>query len=163
MGRTHGRKEEELNDLKSLISKVTSKVDGITTGALASTYQKTRIDAVCKELSLKSISPLWQIEPQTMWTELLDHGFEVMVTAVAAEGLGEEWLGRIVDETALIELKELSGKYRFHLGFEGGEAETLVVNMPLYKAKIRVTAARPVWMGNHGFHVIVGAILETCI
>jgi len=101
---THGRKEEELTDLKSILQKVSDDVDGVVSGALASTYQKQRIDGLCSELSIESLAPLWGIDPAELWQELFENNFEVMITAVAAEGLSEKWLGRIVDENNYPEL-----------------------------------------------------------
>lgn len=159
-GRTHGRKEEELSDLSHLLGRVVNEVDGIVSGALASSYQKSRIDSLCRELGLKSIAPLWHMDAHSMWNELFERGFIVMITAVAAAGLDEKWLGKIIDQGIFNELVELSNKYRFHLGFEGGEAETLVVDMPLYKKRIAVKMAESVWDGTRGTYVIKNAALE---
>ena len=63
VARTAGVKEDELLDLKNLISSVSGDVDGLTTGALASNYQKERIDSICKELGIESIAPLWHMDP----------------------------------------------------------------------------------------------------
>jgi ABC transporter with metal-binding/Fe-S-binding domain ATP-binding protein len=160
MDETHGRKEEELSDLKSLLQKVEGGVDGIISGALASNYQKSRIELLCDELSLKSFSPLWRIDSVQMWEDLFVEGFQVMVTAVAAEGLKEKWLGKVIDESTFHELKKLSEKHRFHLGFEGGEAETLVLDMPLYEKKIVVLESDVEWQGTHGSLIIKDAVLE---
>ncbi|MEA3255567.1 MAG: diphthine--ammonia ligase, partial [Candidatus Altiarchaeota archaeon] len=45
---TEGVKEEELKDLKRLISRVKDDVDGVLTGAIASNYQRERIDKICR-------------------------------------------------------------------------------------------------------------------
>ncbi|MBI4162515.1 MAG: diphthine--ammonia ligase, partial [Candidatus Aenigmarchaeota archaeon] len=63
-GKTKGVKEEELVDLKLLLEKVKEKVDGITTGAIASSYQKSRVDKICQELGLHSLAPLWGLNPE---------------------------------------------------------------------------------------------------
>jgi ABC transporter with metal-binding/Fe-S-binding domain ATP-binding protein len=159
-GKTHGRKEEELQDLATLIERVSKEVDGIISGALASTYQKNRIDSICEELSLDSIAPLWQIDPRDMWEELLDYDFRVMITGVSAAGLDASWLGRIIDRAAFKDLIAVSERFRFHLGFEGGEAETLVIDMPLYKKKIEVKAGEPNWDGRSGNYIIKEAVLK---
>ena len=39
--------------------------------------------------------------------EVIKLGFEVMITSVSADGLDESWLGRIIDEELLEELKDL--------------------------------------------------------
>jgi diphthine-ammonia ligase len=159
-GTTHGRKEEELTDLKSILKKVSDDVDGIVSGALASSYQKERIDRLCSKLSLESLAPLWRITPEELWRELFENNFEVMITAVAAEGLDDKWLGKVVDENNYSELVRLSRKHRFHLGFEGGEAETLVLDMPLYNKKIAVKKGSSQWDVLSGSYLIGEAVLE---
>ncbi|GBE55999.1 ATP-binding region [archaeon BMS3Bbin16] len=159
-GTTQGRKEEELTDLKELLQKVACDVDGVITGALASTYQKERIDRLCSDLSLESLAPLWGITAEKLWQELFENNFKVMITAVAAEGLSDKWLGQIVDENNYSELARLSRKHRFHLGFEGGEAETLVLDMPLYNEKIAVKKGSTQWDGRSGSYLIGEAVLE---
>ncbi len=151
---TAGEKEKELEDLKRLFERVAEEVDGIVTGALASRYQKSRIDRLCSELGLESIAPLWGIEPEDYWEWLLAENFRIVITGVAALGLDQRWLGRVIDEKALKELRGLAEKYKFHLGFEGGEAETFVLDMPLFKRKIHIEEAEIVWKGNHGYYVI---------
>ncbi|MFQ5974994.1 MAG: diphthine--ammonia ligase [Candidatus Hydrothermarchaeales archaeon] len=151
---TEGKKEEELEDLLEAIISIRDDIDGIVTGALASTYQKTRIDSICKEVGLRSLAPLWGKDGEELWEDLLKEGFEVIVTSVAAEGLDKAWLGKKVDSAAFKSLKELSKKYRFHLGFEGGEAETLVLDMPLFKRKIKIIKARKEWDGVRGVYIV---------
>ncbi|MFH1773557.1 MAG: diphthine--ammonia ligase [Methanobacteriota archaeon] len=156
---TSGEKEIELKDLRSLISCVKGEVEGIITGALASEYQKKRVERLCEELKLKSLAPLWHKDAESYWRELLSAGFEVIVTSVSAQGLDESWLGRKIDFQALEELKKLAKKYRFHLGFEGGEAETFVLDMPLFRKKIEVIKARKEWDGVRGVYIIEEARL----
>ncbi len=157
---TTGEKEEELEDLSELIGRVSDEVEGVVTGAMASTYQKMRIDQLCEEHGLQSISPLWGIHAKALWKELFDNRFEVIITAVAAGGLDESWLGRTMDEEGFNELSALSEEHRFHLGFEGGEAETLVLNMPMYTRRIAVREARATWDGTCGTYNVLKAELE---
>ena len=50
---------------------------------------------------------------------LVVNGFKVMITGVSSDGMQKEWLGRILDEGSLSELKKLASKYRFHVDGEG--------------------------------------------
>ena len=61
IGKTKGVKEEELEDLKNIIAEAKEKygIEGITTGALHSDYQATRIQKICDNLKIKCINPLW--------------------------------------------------------------------------------------------------------
>lgn len=151
---TKGEKEEELKDLKKGISRVRQDVDAVVAGGLASKYQADRIGKICQSLGLKLLAPLWNVEGGKYWKMLLQAGFRVMIVSVSAEGLGKEWLGRIMDEQAFRELKSLSKKFSFHLGFEGGEAETLVLDAPMYKKRLEVLDARTKWDGETGKYLV---------
>ena len=152
--KTIGEKEKELKDLERLISRVKDNVNGILSGALASNYQKKRIENICRKFGLECVSPLWHIDPEKYWHDLLDAGFVVMITSVSADGIDESWLGRIIDKKAINELKELNRKFKIHLGFEGGEAETLVLDCPMFKRKIEVVEAEKEWDGQRGTYTI---------
>lgn len=154
IGKTKGVKEKELADLERLISKAKGKVEGIVTGALYSNYQKERIDAIAKKLGLKSEAPLWHIDLAHYWNLLIENKFEVIITAVAAEGLDESWLGRKIDKKAVNELIEISKKNKINIAGEGGEFETFVLDCPLFSKRIEIVEARKEWRGNSGVYVI---------
>ena len=48
----------------------------------------------------------------------------------------------------------LSKKFGFNLTFEGGEAETLVIDCPLYRKKIQINSATTLWDGQRGIFEI---------
>jgi len=135
---SEGVEGEELEDLRELISRVKDDVDGIVVGGIASSYQGERVKKICDEFGLDFVAPLWDCESSRLWGELLSEGFEVVMIKIACEGIGKEWLGRVIDGEALEELRRLSEKYKFRLDFEGGEAETAVLMMPEYSSKISI-------------------------
>ncbi|MBU4300645.1 MAG: diphthine--ammonia ligase [Nanoarchaeota archaeon] len=153
-GKTKGEKEKELKDLENLIATVKGKVDGIVTGALYSNYQKERIDAIAKKLGLKSEAPLWNIDLVKYWDLLLENKFEVVITAVAAEGLDKSWLGRKLDKKAVNELIEISKKNKINIAGEGGEFETFVLDCPLFSKKIELIEAHKEWKRDAGVYII---------
>ncbi|NYB52865.1 MAG: TIGR00289 family protein [Methanobacteriaceae archaeon] len=158
---TPGEKEDELEDLKNALFELKIiGVDAIFTGAIASKYQKSRIDKICQEIGLESHAPLWHQDPEDYMREVLKLGFEVVITSVAAEGLDESWLGKVIDEDLLDELKKLHKKHGLHLAFEGGEAETLVINGPILKKKLGILKSTKVWNKDSGYLLIEDAILE---
>lgn len=136
---TKGVKEEELEDLKSALVEAKRKysIEGVVSGAIASDYQRTRIARLCEELSLKSITPLWHVEQEQYMDKLISE-FKVKIVAVAADGLEDSWIGRILTKDNLAKLKELSRKYRFNLSGEGGEYESFVLDCPLFKGKLKL-------------------------
>ena len=158
---TEGIKETELQDLiKALtLAKERYRIEGLYTGALASVYQKSRIDRICDELALESISPLWHIDPETHLRNLLKNGFRVIVTSVSALGFNEGWLGRVIDEKAVEELLDLNSKYGVHAGLEGGEGETLVLDCPIFTKQVEVQEYEKHWRGDAGYLEITKARL----
>jgi diphthine-ammonia ligase len=144
---SEGRKEEELEDLKAALAEAKAQygIEGVVSGAIYSKYQKERVDRICTELGLKSLAPLWKRNPKELWNEMFDAGFEVIISAVAAYGLTEDWLGRYVDKTAFETLCDLHGTCYVCTGGEGGEFETLVVYCPLFEKRIVVKKSRPEW------------------
>jgi len=141
---TKGEKEKELFDLIEVLKEI-KNIDGVVSGALASNYQKTRIDKICSDLNLKSLTPLWQRDPVGLIKEMIENRFVIIITAVAAPPLDESWLGRKIDERCISDLVELNKKYGIHPTFEGGEAETFVLDCPLFKRKIEITGSEKIW------------------
>jgi predicted ATP pyrophosphatase (TIGR00289 family) len=159
--KTHGVKEKELDDLKKILNELKVRgVRAIFTGALASEYQKSRIDQLCTDLGLISNAPLWHVDPKDYMEEIIDLGFEVIIISVSAEGLDESWLGRKIDHELLDELIILNNKYGMHMAFEGGEAETLVLDCPIFKKRINILASSTVWDRDNGYLSITEAELE---
>ena len=154
--KTKGEKEIELEDLERVIRLAIKKykIEGIITGAVESVYQASRIQKICNELDIECFNPLWQKNPKEYWEEMLALGFKVIIVGVAADGLSEEWLGKEITNDNFFELEKLSNKYHFHLGFEGGEAETSVLACPLFKGRINILDAEKVWNGNSGVYKI---------
>ena len=154
---TSGIKEEELNDLERALREL--DIEGVVSGAIASRYQKSRIDRICEKLGLVSIAPLWGREPTELLGEMLNAGFEVIITSVAAQGFDESWLGRKIDESALRDFVELNRRYGVDPSGEGGEYESLVLDAHFFKKRIEVTEAERVWRGINGYLLIKQAKL----
>lgn len=149
---TSGEKERELEDLRRVLKGL--DVDGVVSGAIASTYQKSRIDGICEELGLTSIAPLWGREPVELLHEMLRNGFETIITAVAAEGFDESWLGRRLNEGCIKDLMGLRERYGVNISAEGGGYESLVLDAPFFRKRIEVLGAERVWKGTNGYLLI---------
>ncbi len=154
---TSGVKEEELDDLERALREL--GIEGVVSGAIASEYQKSRIDRICEKLSLVSIAPLWGRDPTELLGGMLKTGFDVIITSVAAQGFDESWLGRKIDESTLRDLVELNQRYGINLSGEGGEYESLVLDASFFKKRIEVTEAERVWRGTNGYFLIKQAKL----
>jgi ABC transporter with metal-binding/Fe-S-binding domain ATP-binding protein len=150
---TSGVKEQELEALSVALGKLkeSSGIDGIVSGAIASEYQRTRLDNICEKLGLRSFCPLWHKNQEQLVNEQINAGFEIIITACKALGLDEKWLGRRLGLKELRELAKLSKKYGVSVAFEGGEAETFTLAAPVFKGRLSVVSATPHWSGDSGY------------
>jgi predicted ATP pyrophosphatase (TIGR00289 family) len=145
---TSGIKEKELEDLKKLLESL--DVEGVVTGAIASSYQKERIDKLCNEIGICSIAPLWQRDALDIMNEMLDLKFKVIIVGVYAHGLDDKWLGREITKETLEELVELNRKFQISLVGEGGEYESLVIDAPIFKKHIEIVKAEAKYENGSG-------------
>jgi asparagine synthase (glutamine-hydrolysing) len=135
-----GIKEKELDDIKKALKTAIKKykINGVVSGALASNYQKERIDKICKNLKLKSIAPLWHIDPEQYLKDLIKDNFKIIITGIAADGLNKDFLGKEINNDFIRIIKKLN----IHLGGEGGEYESLVLDCLLFNKKLKVKKAK---------------------
>jgi len=154
---TTGLKEVEVEDLKKLLA--TLDIDAVVSGAISSKYQKIRIDRICGELSLKSIAPLWNQDPQKLLDELVKLKIETIIVGVCAYGFSPDWLGRKIDQATINDLVELNKKNQVSLVGEGGEYETLVLNAPFFNKKIQLIETEKIWEKQSGYLLIKKAVL----
>ncbi len=115
---------------------------GIVAGAIASEYQRRRIDRIGESLGIPTYAPLWHKGNELM-NEMLDY-MEIVVTAVSAEGLGPEFLGEPLKK--IVDAK----KPGIHPFLEGGEGETFVTNAPFFKNRIEIKKWEKSWDGVRG-------------
>jgi diphthine-ammonia ligase len=161
-GFTEGKKEEELSDIRDSLVEARSKFsfDSLGSGGLSSEYQRSRLGRIAEDLQLSSLNPLWGIDQRNYLKMLVEKSYDFVLTSVAAAGLDNSWLGKTLDRQAVNELLRLSEKYRFNPAFEGGEAETLVLDCPLFMTKrIEIVEAEKNWNGLSGELVIKNATL----
>lgn len=149
--KTSGIKEKELEDLKEALESVKDGIDGVVSGAIASVYQKTRIDRICNELGLKSLAPLWHRDPEVLLKEQVSLGFKAIIIVVAAQGFTKDWLGRKIDFGCIEELKKLNKKYGINISGEGGDYESLVLDAPMFKKRIKLVDTEKIWNGMSGY------------
>ena len=151
---SHGESEDETESLIPLLERIIAhhpEANAVSTGAILSTYQRTRIESVALRLGLTPLSYLWQypILPPGTQTSLLHDmqavKLEARIIKVASGGLDDSFLWENVASEAVIRRAERSMK-RFGMGGngavlgEGGEFETLVIDGPssLFKGRIEI-------------------------
>jgi ABC transporter with metal-binding/Fe-S-binding domain ATP-binding protein len=155
---TAGEKEKELDDLKATLEGL--PIEGVVSGAIASSYQRDRVERICDELGLTHLSPLWGRGREELLRLVLNKGMKIIFTAVAARGLDESWLGRRLNESALKDLLALSRDYGVDPCGEGGEYESMVLDAPWFSKEIVVSKADKTWDGVSGRYIIMEARLH---
>ena len=153
--------DEEYKELDHLIEKAKDEfhLNGIVHGGISSNFQKNKFYNICKKHSLKLISPLWQIDQYDYMNKLLTNNFTIQIIGVSAMGLDASWLGTNITPINLQNLILLSKKYGFNISFEGGEAETLVLDCPLFRKRLEIRKSKTKWDGQRGIVEISDIVL----
>ncbi|KAJ4380206.1 hypothetical protein N0V86_004515 [Didymella sp. IMI 355093] len=148
------QEQDETEDLIPLLRKVMHahpEANAVSTGAILSTYQRTRVESVALRLGLTPLSYLWQypLLPPYLQSQLLHDmaavGQEAIVIKTASGGLDERILGwNVAAQSTITKLQKAMARFGEDsdgavLG-EGGEFETLALDgpKPLWKKRIRI-------------------------
>jgi diphthine-ammonia ligase len=153
LGKTKGEKELELRDIEAAVNEAKKRYNFqvLSSGGIASEYQRSRLTQIARATNLISLNPLWGIDQKKYLLQIVREGYRFILTAVSAQGLDERWLGREIDDLSAEELVRLSDKYRFNAALEGGEGETLVLDCPLFiHQRIEIISAEKTWDGYRG-------------
>ncbi len=154
--------DDELSLIENLLqdAKDQFQIEGLVHGGIKSKFQKEKFENVCSKLHLAVIAPLWDTDPEHYMNELIDSKFNFIMTTVSSDGLDDSWLGKTISKSDILSLKHLSEKFGFNLNFEGGEAETFVINCPLFTNSIKINQSQKEWDGYRGRFEIVDAGLN---
>ncbi|KAK8020702.1 meiotically up-regulated 71 protein [Apiospora arundinis] len=158
--------EDETESLIPLLQSVMAahpEANAVCTGAILSTYQRTRVESIALRLGLIPLGYLWQYpvlppplaaaeesprsqpDDAQLLREMESVGLEARIVKVASAGLDEDFLWEnVASEKSIQRVKRVLRKFGgggrgSELG-EGGEFETLVVDGPpaLFKGRIVV-------------------------
>jgi diphthine-ammonia ligase len=151
------QEQDETEDLVPLLKKVLEahpEANALSTGAILSTYQRTRVESVALRLGLTPLSYLWQyplLPPYTQSSLLYDMaavGQEAVIIKTASGGLDESFLGLdVASQRTIAKLSKAMARFgeagNGAIVGEGGEFETLALNgpKPLWKKKIIIEAS----------------------
>ena len=153
--------ETELKALKNVLRRAVDVCgcEGVVSGALLSDYQRLRFAVIAEELGLRSYTPLWRVDQAEYMRSLVREGFKVLVLSVSAYGVPEDIVGRVLDGNDVERIIQLARVYGFNPAFEGGEAETFVVDAPLFRYRIDVRGVRRKLTSYHVVYEIQDARL----
>ncbi|TGZ82767.1 protein E01A2.5, partial [Ascodesmis nigricans] len=133
---------DETEDLYALLSAVKRDfpaIAAVTSGAILSSYQRTRVESVCRRLGLISLAYLWQLPQPSILSALSQLEWDARIVKVAALGMDERWLWwNLADPAVQRRLNVLKMKWGINVAGEGGEFESLVVATPGWRGRIVV-------------------------
>jgi len=154
--------DDELSAMEKLLQNAKEQfhIEGLVHGGIKSQFQKEKFESLCSKLDLVAITPLWNTEPEQYMNDLLDSNFIFIMITVSSDGLDDTWLGKEITKSDIDTLKQLSEKFGFNLNFEGGEAETFVVDCPLFSNSIKINKTKKIWDGYRGRFEIMDAGLN---
>jgi len=86
--------------------------------------------------------------------EMLKNNYEILITQIASDGL-KDWLGKKITKENFAQLKKDSVKYGFHIGFEGGYADTLVIDCPMFRKRMVIEDMSIIFEDDYCGHVVI--------
>ncbi|GAQ84195.1 putative Endoribonuclease [Klebsormidium nitens] len=130
---TEGDEVEDLQVLLAAVKEAIPDVQAVSSGAIASDYQRLRVENVCSRLGLISLAFMWRREQSGLLSDMVAAGVRAVLVKVAAMGLDpHKHLGRELGAMHPT-LERLKTLYGCNLCGEGGEYETLTLDCPLFK------------------------------
>ncbi len=145
---------ESMLSLLRIVKEKHPEANALCSGAILSTYQRTRVESIAVRLGLTPLAYLWKYtvlpSPVTpadeaqLLIDMASAGLEARIIKVASAGLDESHLWEVVSsDTGASRVKQALRKFGAVDGAalgEGGEFETLVLDGPscLFRKKITV-------------------------
>ncbi|KDN51092.1 hypothetical protein RSAG8_00721, partial [Rhizoctonia solani AG-8 WAC10335] len=153
---SEGVNGDETEDMFALLSEVKEAypdIQGVSVGAILSNYQRVRVDNVCQRLGLTPLCYLWQRDQRELMSEMIAAGVEAILIKVAGIGLREQHLGKTLAQMEPL-FHNLNDKFGAHICGEGGEYETLTLDCPAFKRRIRIKETETVIHSDHSFATV---------
>ncbi|XP_022938025.1 diphthine--ammonia ligase isoform X1 [Cucurbita moschata] len=130
---TPGDEVEDMYILLKEVKRQLPSVSAVCSGAIASDYQRLRVESVCSRLGLVSLAYLWKQDQSLLLHEMINNGILAITVKVAAMGLDPmKHLGKELSSLDSV-LHKLNKLYGINVCGEGGEYETLTLDCPLFK------------------------------
>ncbi len=131
------------------------RVDAVVLGGTG--LQETQIRSIQEALlplRVEAFASHAGMDHDLLVEEMIRKGYKFMITQIASEGLGEGWLGKVLDNSSFEELKRLSMNHGFHVGGEGGYYDTFVLEAPVFKKKVMVESLKKEMESDCVGHVV---------
>jgi diphthine-ammonia ligase len=134
-------------DLNEKESEKGSKINSAIFGHIET--HNDLVERICDSLGIELVMPIWKRDSEQIINEVIDAGFEVVLVSVKADLLGEEWLGRQIDENFLADLRAQDGS--IDPCGENGEFHTFVLDGPTFKKRLEIIRSEATKRGGLWF------------
>jgi len=131
------------------------KVDAVVLGGTG--LQETQLKSIqnaLRPLNVEAFASHSGEEHDLVMEEMLKKGYEILITQIASDGL-KDWLGKKITKENFPQLKKDSIKYGFHIGFEGGYADTLVIDCPMFPKRLIIEDMSVIFEDDYCGHVVI--------
>ena len=148
---------KEANIVKGIVenNQKKMKVDAVVLGGTG--LQETQLKSIqnaLRPLKVDAFASHAGEEHDIVMEEMLEKGYEILITQIASDGL-KDWLGKKITKENFPQLRKDSVKYGFHIGFEGGYADTLVLDCLLFSKKLVVEDMSVIFEDDYCGHVVI--------
>lgn len=148
---------KEADIVKRIVGKNQSrmKIDAVVLGGTG--LQETQLKSIqnaLRPLNIDAFASHAGEEHDLVMEEMLKNGYEILITQIASDGL-KDWLGKKITKENFAQLKKDSVKYGFHIGFEGGYADTLVADCPIFSKRLVIEDMSVIFEDDYCGHVAI--------
>lgn len=131
------------------------KIDAVVLGGTG--LQETQLKSIqnaLRPLKIDAFASHAGDDHDMIMEEMLKNGYEILITQIASDGL-KEWLGKKITKENFPQLKKDSVKYGFHIGFEGGYADTLVTDCPMFSKRLVIEDVSIIYEDDYCGHAVI--------
>lgn len=126
--------------------KLSYDLDGAVFGDIDLQAHRDWEEKVCSNAGLQAILPLWQQDREALVMQMLNSGIKTMIVS-CNEKMGESFLGRILDEELIKQLKAIN----VDVCGENGEFHTIVLDCSLFSHPLNVEITSTIKHDNYWF------------
>ena len=141
--------------VKEIVSEKENHVDALILGGvgLQETQIKSLQDALMS-LHIEVFAAHSVLSHEELMHEMFSKGYKFVITQIASDGL-KSWLGKEITEENFPALKKDSVKYGFHIGFEGGYADSFCTDAPYFPKVIELIETEKIYDDEYNGHIVI--------
>lgn len=145
---------EEAALVKEVVAKQ-EKIDALILGGVG--LQETQIRSLqnaLHPLKIEAFAAHAGYSHEELVWEMLQKGYRILISQFASDGL-KEWLGKEITLENFPLLIRDSQKYGFHIGFEGGYADTFCIDAPYFPQRVVLEDVEKVFDDAYSGHLVI--------